>query len=89
MRGTETMVFSCQQQVWFHWRAVTFSERAPTTNPFLTNSKKSDHRHIQRIRYKHGRHSYISVAVVRDSQSVLELEPVRSKDMGLLSYNID
>ena len=69
--------------------AVTFSERAPTTNPFLTKSEKSDDRHVQRIRRKHGRHSYLSVGVGGDSQSLLEREPTRSKDRGLLSYNID
>ena len=40
MRDTGTMVRSRQQQVSFQWPAVTLSERAPTTNPFLTKSKK-------------------------------------------------
>ena len=73
----------------FQWPAVTFSERAPTTNPFLTKSKKSDDRHVQRIRRKCGRRSYLSVGVGGDSQSLLEREPTRSEDRGLLSYNID
>ena len=30
------------------WLAVTLGERTPTTNPFLTNRKKSDDRHVQR-----------------------------------------
>ena len=71
------------------WPAVTFSERAPTTNPFLTNSKKPDGRHVQRTRQKHGRRSYLSVDIGGDSQSLLEPEPTWSKDRCLLSYNID
>ena len=41
MRGTETMVYPYQQPVLFLWRAVTFSERAPTLNPFLTERKNA------------------------------------------------
>ena len=89
MRDTEIMGCSLQKKVSFQWPAVTFSIRAPTTNPFLTKSKKSDDRHVQRIRHKHGRCSYLSVGVGGDSQSLLEREPTRSKDRGLLSYNID
>ena len=89
MSCTETIVYSRRKQVSFHWRTVTVSERAPTTNPFLTKSKKSDDRHMQRIRHKHGRRSYLSVGVGGDSQSLLELGPIRSKCRGLLSYNID
>ena len=73
----------------FQWPAVTFSERASTTNPFLTKSTKSDDRHVQQIRQKRGRRSYLSVGVGGDSQSLLEREPTRSKERGLLSYNID
>ena len=51
--------------------------------------KKSDDQHVQRTRPKHGRRSYISVGIGGDSQSLLEGEPLRSKDKGLLSYNID
>ena len=69
--------------------SCTDSERALGMNPFLTNSKKSDDRHVHRIRQKHGRRSYLSVGIGGDSQSFLELEPIRSKDRGLLSYNID
>ena len=71
------------------WAAVTFSERAPTTNPFFTKSKKSDNRQMQRIRHKHGRRSYLSVGVGGGPQSLLEWEPTWSKDMGLFSCNID
>ena len=49
--------------------------------------KKSDDRHVQRTRPKHGRRSYLSVGIGSDSQSLLEWEPLRSKDRGLLSYN--
>ena len=86
MRGTETMVCVCAGN---RWPTVTFREHAPTTNPFLTKSKKSDDRHMQRTRQKHGRRSYLSVGIGGDSQSLLEREPTRSKDRGLLPYNID
>ena len=42
-RGSETMAGSRWPQA-----AVTFSVRAPTTNPFLTNSKKSDDRNVHK-----------------------------------------
>ena len=35
---------SRQKKLSFQWPAVTFSERAPTANPFLTTSKKADDR---------------------------------------------
>ena len=60
------------------WRAVTVSKHAPTMNPFLTKCKTSDDRHVQPIR------SYLAIGV-----GYLELEPIRSKDRGLLTYNID
>ena len=44
---------------------------------------------MQRTRPKHGRRSYLSVGIGGDSQSLLEREPLRCKDRGLLSYNID
>ena len=43
---------------------------------------------MQRIRYKQGRRPYLAVGVSGDSDSLLELEPTRSKYRGLLSYNI-
>ena len=39
MRDTETIGCSCKKKVSFQWPAVTFSERSPTSNPFLTKSK--------------------------------------------------
>ena len=72
IRDTETMGCSRQKKVSFQWPAVTFSERAPTTNPFLTKNKLSDVRHVQRIRHKDGRRSYLSVGVGSDSQSLLD-----------------
>ena len=42
---------------------------------------------MQQIRQKHDRRSYLSVGIGGDSQSLLEREPTRSKDRGLLSYN--
>ena len=47
----------------------------------LTKSKKSDDWHVQQIWHKHGRRSYLSDGVGGDSQSLLEREPTRSKDI--------
>ena len=72
--------------------AVLFERGAKATagfDSFLTNSKKSDDRHVQRTRPKHGRRSYLSEGIGGDSERLLEREPLRSKDRGLLSYNID
>ena len=44
---------------------------------------------MHRKLHKHGRRSYLSVGTFGDSQSLLEREPLRSKDRGLFSYNID
>ena len=77
MHDTVTIGCSCQKKVSFQWPAVTFSERAPITNPFLTKSKKSDDRHVQRTQHKHGGRSYHSVGGGYDSQSLLEREPTR------------
>ena len=87
MRDTKTTGCSHQKKVSFQLPAVTFSERTPTTNPFLTKIKKSDDQNVQRIRHKHGRRSYLSVGVGSNSQSLLEWDPTRSKDRALLSYN--
>ena len=40
-------------------------------------------------RHKQGRRSYLSDGIGCASQSLLEPEPLRSKDRGLFSYNID
>ena len=86
IRVTETMVYSCQKQVLLQWLAVTVNERAPTINPFLTKSAKAVDRHVQRIRYKHSRRSYLAVGVSDDSHNRLELELIRPKDRDLLSF---
>ena len=44
---------------------------------------------MHRKLHKHGRRSYLSVGTFGDSHSLLEREPLRSKDRGLFSYNID
>ena len=44
---------------------------------------------MHRKLHKHGRRSYVSVGTFGDSQSLLEREPLRSKDRGLFPYNID
>ena len=53
----------------------------PVTNPLLTNSKKNPT--IDTIETR----SYHSLGVGGDSQSIIEREPIRSKDRRLLSYN--
>ena len=65
--------------------AVTFSVRTPTTNPFLMNSKTSDDRNVLQTHIN----TYFSDGTCGDSQSLVEREPLRSKDRGLLTYNID
>ena len=40
-RGTDTLRVFIDGAPLFERRAVTFSERTPTTNPFLTNGKKN------------------------------------------------
>ena len=64
-------------------------QRTPTTNPFLTNSKKIRRSKHATNTHKHGRGSYLSEGTRGDSQSLVEAEPLRSKDRGLFTYNID
>ena len=64
-------------------------QRTPTTNPFLTNSKKIRRSKRATNTHKHGRSSYLSVGTGGDVQTLLEAEPLRSKDRGLFTYNID
>ena len=64
-------------------------QRTPMTNPFLTNSKKIRRSKRATNTHKHGRSSYLSVDTGGDDQGLLEAEPLRSKDRGLLTYNID
>ena len=63
-------------------------QRTPTTNPFFTNSKKSDGRnmlqtHINTVEAR----TFPTVHAA--TQSPVEAEPLRSKDRGFFSYNID
>ena len=39
--------------------------------------------------HKHGRKSYLSVGTGGDVQTLLKAEPLRSKDRGLFTYNIE
>ena len=64
-------------------------QRTPTTNPFLTNSKKIRRSKRATNTHKHGRGSYLSDGTCGGSQSHVEREPLRSKDRGLFTYNID
>ena len=69
--------------------AVSFSVGAPTTNPFLTNSKKIPRSKHATNTQKHGRGSYLSDGTRGDSQSHVEREPLPSKDRGIFTYNIE
>ena len=64
-------------------------QRTPTTNPFLTNSKKSDGRNMLQTHINTVESSYLSVGTVGDSKSPVEAEPLRSKDRGFFTYNIE
>ena len=67
MHGTETMVYSYQQPVLLLWRTVTFSERAPTLNPFLTEKECND-RHMQWIQFLTNTVDTRTLGVSGDSQ---------------------
>ena len=64
-------------------------QRTPTTNPFFTNSKQIRRSKHATNTHKHGRGSYLSDGTRGDSRSPVEAEPLRSKDKGFFSYNID
>ena len=83
MRGAETMAWSRHQQV-----ARGYLGNAPT-NPFFKNSKKIRRSKHATNTHKHGRGSYLSDGTRGDSPSPVEAEPLRSKDRGLPTYNID
>ena len=63
--------------------------RTPTTNPFLTNIKKIRRSKRATNTHKHGPGSYLSDGTRGDSQSHAERDPLRSKDRGLFTYNIE
>ena len=84
MRGAETMAWSRHQQV-----ARGYLGNAPpprirflriVTNPTVEHATNT---------HKHGRGSYLSDGTRGDSLSPVEAEPLRSKDRGFFSYNID
>ena len=64
-------------------------QHTPTTNPFFTNSKKIRRSKHATNTHKHGRGSYLSDGTRGDSQSPVEADPLRSKNRGFFSYNID
>ena len=83
MRGAETMAWSRHQQV-----ARGYLGNAPpprirflriVKNPTVETCYK----------HKHGRGSYLSDGTRGDSQSPVEAVPLRSKDRGLFTYNIE
>ena len=86
-RGTETMEWLRHQQV---PRCYLANEPPPPRLiRFLTNSKKIRRSKRATNTHKHGRSSYLSVGTGGDVQTLLEAEPLRSKDRGLHTYNID
>ena len=85
MRGAETMAWSRHQQV-----ARGYPGNAPPPRiRFFTNSKQIRRSKHATNTHKHGRGSYLSDGSRGDSQSPVEPEPLRSKDRGLPTYNID
>ena len=84
MRGAETMAWSRHQQV-----ARGYLGNAPPPRiRFLRIVKNPTVETCYKHTY-HGRGSYLSDGTRGDSQSPVEAEPLRSKDRGLLTYNID
>ena len=67
------------------WPAFTSSERAPTTNSFLTNSKKSEIDTCTEHDINTVDARTFPTVYGGDSQSLLERELLRSKDRGLFS----
>ena len=85
MRGAETMAWSRHQLV-----ARGYLGNAPPPRiRFFTNCKKIRRSKRATNTHKHGRGSYLSDGTRGDSRSPVEAEPLRSKDRGLLTYNID
>ena len=85
MRGAETMAWSRHQQV-----ARGYLGNAPPPRiRFFTKSKKIRRSKHATNTHKHGRGPYLSDGTRGDSQSPVEAEPLRSKDRGLFTYNID
>ena len=81
MRGAETMAWSRHQQV-----ARGYLGNAPPPRiRFLRIVNPT----VETNTHKHGRGSYLSDGTRGDSQSPVEAEPLRSKDRGFFSYNID
>ena len=92
VHDTDTMECSRQKKVSFQWPAVrpTFIERAPTTNPFLTKSKQI--RRSTRATNTQTRSALVGLPFRgrrRRLPDPFSTGPTRSKDRGLLSYNID
>ena len=85
MRGAETMAWSRHQQV-----ARGYLGNAPPPRiRFLRIVKKIRRSKHATNTHKHGRGSYLSDGTRGDSQSPVEAEPLRSKDRGVFSYNIE
>ena len=81
-RGSETMAGS-------RWLLLHLAYVLPPRIRFWRIVKKIRLSKRATNTHKHGRGSYLSVGIGGDSQSLVEREPSRSKDRGLLSYNID
>ena len=71
------------------WLAVTLATHPPPRIRFLRIVKKIRRSKHATNTHKHGRGSYLSDGTHGDSRSPVEAEPLRSKDRGILTYNID
>ena len=85
MPGAETMAWSRHQQV---ARGYLGNAPPPRIRVLLIVKKIRRSKHATNP-HKHGRGSYLSDGTLGDSQSPVEAEPLRSKDRGFFSYNIE
>ena len=86
MRGAETMAWSRHQQV---ARGYLGNAPPPRIRRDLRIVKNPTVETCYKHTHKHGRGSYLSDGIRGDSQSPIEAEPLRSKDRGLFTYNIE
>ena len=71
------------------WLAVTLATHPHHESVFDEYSKKIRRSKRATNTHKHGPGSYLSDGTRGDSQSHAERDPLRSKDRGLFTYNID
>ena len=85
MRGAETMMWSRHHQV---ARGYLGNAPPPRIRCLRIVKKIRRSKHATNT-HKHGRGSYLSDGTRGDSQSPVEAEPLRSKDIDFFSYNIE